>query len=49
MIEDAAGHLTIATGRPVRLEYSREEEFIASRSRHPMYVRVRTGVVRQPC
>ena len=44
MIEDAAGHLTIATGRPVRLEYSREEEFIASRSRHPMYVHVKTGV-----
>ncbi len=44
MIEDAAGHLTIATGRPVRLEYTREEEFIASRSRHPMFVRVKTGV-----
>ena len=44
LIEDAAGHLTIATGRPVRLEYSREEEFVASRSRHPMIVRVKTGV-----
>ncbi len=36
MIEDVAAHLTIATGRPVSYEYTREEEFIASRSRHPM-------------
>ncbi len=44
LIEDVAAHLTIATGRPVRFEYSREEEFIAARSRHPMRVRVKTGV-----
>ncbi len=44
MIEDAAAHLTIATGRPVRLEYTREEEFIAARSRHPMRIRMKTGV-----
>jgi putative selenate reductase molybdopterin-binding subunit len=44
LIEDAAAHLTIATGRPVRLEYTREEEFTASRSRHPMRVRLKTGV-----
>ncbi|MEX1071417.1 MAG: molybdopterin cofactor-binding domain-containing protein, partial [Anaerolineales bacterium] len=35
MIEDVAAHLTIATGRPVIYEYTREEEFIAARSRHP--------------
>jgi putative selenate reductase molybdopterin-binding subunit len=46
LIEDAAAHLTIATGRPVRLEYTREEEFLASRSRHPMRVRMKTGVMR---
>jgi putative selenate reductase molybdopterin-binding subunit len=46
MIEDVAAHLTIATGRPVRLEYTREEEFIAARSRHPMRVRMKTGVKR---
>lgn len=46
MIEDVAAHLTIATGRPVRLEYTREEEFIAARSRHPMRIRVKTGVKR---
>ncbi|RPH32413.1 xanthine dehydrogenase, partial [bacterium] len=44
MIEDVAAHLTIATGRPVRYEYTREEEFIAARSRHPMRVRMKTGV-----
>ncbi len=44
LIEDIAAHLTIATGRPVRFEYSREEEFIASRSRHPMKIHMKTGV-----
>ena len=44
MIEDVAAHLTIATGKPVIYEYTREEEFIAARSRHPMRIRMRTGV-----
>jgi putative selenate reductase molybdopterin-binding subunit len=44
LIEDIAAHLTIATKRPVILTYDREEEFIASRSRHPMRVRMKTGV-----
>ncbi|MGD2252711.1 MAG: molybdopterin-dependent oxidoreductase [Anaerolineales bacterium] len=44
LIEDVAAHLTIATGRPVRFEYTRAEEFYASRSRHPMRIRMRTGV-----
>jgi len=44
LIEDVAAHLTIATGRPVIYEYSREEEFTAARSRHPMRVRMKTGV-----
>jgi putative selenate reductase molybdopterin-binding subunit len=44
LIEDVAAHLTIATGRPVMYEYSRADEFIASRSRHPMIVRMKTGV-----
>ncbi len=42
--EDVAAHLTIATGRPVIYEYTREEEFIAARSRHPMRLRMKTGV-----
>ncbi len=44
MIEDVAAHLTIATKRPVMIEYSREEEFIAARSRHPMRIHMKTGV-----
>ena len=46
LIEDVAAHLTIATGRPVRYEYTRPEEFENARSRHPMRVRVKTGVMR---
>lgn len=45
LIEDVAAHLTIATGKPVLYEMSREEEFIASRSRHPMRIKMRTGVL----
>lgn len=44
LIEDVAAHLTIATRRPVIYEYTREEEFIASRSRHPMRIHMKTGV-----
>jgi putative selenate reductase molybdopterin-binding subunit len=46
LMEDVAAHLTIATKRPVIYEYSREEEFIASRSRHPMRIKMKTGVKR---
>ena len=46
LIEDVAAHLTIATGRPVLYEYTREEEFIASRSRHPMRIHMKTGVMK---
>jgi putative selenate reductase molybdopterin-binding subunit len=44
MMEDVAAHLTIATRRPVRFEYTREEEFTAARSRHPMRIHMKTGV-----
>ncbi len=44
LIEDLCAHLTIATGRPVRFEYSREQEFISARSRHPQVLRFKTGV-----
>ncbi len=44
LIEDVAAHLTIATRRPVFYEYTREEEFIAARSRHPMRLHMKTGV-----
>jgi putative selenate reductase molybdopterin-binding subunit len=44
LIEDVVAHLTIATGRPVIYETTREEEFIAARSRHPMRIHLKTGV-----
>ncbi|MGA2530156.1 MAG: molybdopterin cofactor-binding domain-containing protein [Acidimicrobiales bacterium] len=44
LIEDIVGHLVLATRRPVRLELTREEEFVASRTRHAQTLRVRTGV-----
>jgi putative selenate reductase molybdopterin-binding subunit len=44
LVEDVAAHLTIATGRPVRFEYNRAQEFFAARSRHPMRIRMKTGV-----
>ena len=46
LMEDVAAHLTIATKRPVIYEYTREEEFIAARSRHPMKIKMKTGVKR---
>ncbi|MBK8822767.1 MAG: molybdopterin-dependent oxidoreductase [Anaerolineales bacterium] len=44
LMEDVAAHLTIATKQPVMYEYTREEEFIAARSRHPMRIKMKTGV-----
>ena len=44
LVEDVAAHLTIATGRPVIYETTREEIFTASRSRHPMRIHMKTGV-----
>jgi 4-hydroxybenzoyl-CoA reductase alpha subunit len=32
------------TGKPVKLVYDREEVFISTRQRHPMYLTVKTGV-----
>jgi putative selenate reductase molybdopterin-binding subunit len=46
LMEDVPAHLTIATKRPVIYEYTREEEFIGARSRHPMKVKMKTGVKR---
>jgi putative selenate reductase molybdopterin-binding subunit len=44
LIEDIVGHLTIKTGRPVRLELTREEEFVSSRTRHPQTIKFKSGV-----
>jgi len=44
LIEDIVGHLVLATRRPVRLELTREEEFVSARVRHAQTVTFRTGV-----
>ncbi len=44
LIEDIVGHLVLATRRPVRLELTREEEFVSSRTRHAQTITLRTGV-----
>ncbi len=44
LLEPAAAALAIATRRPVRLLHTRQEEFNASRFRHPMTIRMRSGV-----
>jgi len=46
LIEDLCAHLTLATGRPVRFEYTRAQEFTSARSRHPMVLTFRAGVQR---
>ncbi|HET6967863.1 MAG TPA: molybdopterin cofactor-binding domain-containing protein [Ornithinibacter sp.] len=44
LLEDVVGHLVLATRRPVRLELTREEEFVSSRIRHAQTLTFRTGV-----
>ncbi len=44
--EDIAGHLTIATGRPVLMELTREEQFVYTVTRHSMRVQYRVGVMK---
>jgi len=41
--EEVAGAVTMKTGRPARIEYTREEELYAARLRHPERVTVRLG------
>jgi CO/xanthine dehydrogenase Mo-binding subunit len=36
----------LRTGRPVKMEYTREETFVAGRSRHPVIVELKQGVKR---
>jgi putative selenate reductase molybdopterin-binding subunit len=46
LLEDIVGHLVLATRRPVRLELTREEEFVSSRTRHASTLTFRSGVDR---
>ena len=44
LLEDITAALALKTGRPVKLEYTRKETFISSRTRHPSHVRMKAGV-----
>ncbi len=44
LIEDAVAHLVKATGRPIRMRYTRAEEFRSSRTRHPQKLKLKTGI-----
>jgi putative selenate reductase molybdopterin-binding subunit len=42
-VEDILTLAALKTGRPVKLEFTREEQFIATTTRHPMRVAVKAG------
>ncbi|MFB0515120.1 MAG: xanthine dehydrogenase family protein molybdopterin-binding subunit [Candidatus Neomarinimicrobiota bacterium] len=42
--EELCAAITLKTGRPARMEMTREEEFYAARARHPMTIRLKVGV-----
>jgi putative selenate reductase molybdopterin-binding subunit len=46
LLEDICGALAMATRRPVKIEFTREEEFYMARSRHPQILRMKMGVKR---
>jgi len=43
VLEGVAAALAFKTKMPVKLEFTRSEVFISSRTRHPAYVRIKTG------
>jgi putative selenate reductase molybdopterin-binding subunit len=43
LLEDVCALVTMRTGRPARWEYSRQEEFVSARTRHPFRIRVKVG------
>jgi CO/xanthine dehydrogenase Mo-binding subunit/aerobic-type carbon monoxide dehydrogenase small subunit (CoxS/CutS family) len=43
LVEDILALAALKTGRPVKLELTREEQFIASSTRHPMRATVKAG------
>ncbi|HUV15716.1 MAG TPA: molybdopterin cofactor-binding domain-containing protein, partial [Pelolinea sp.] len=44
LLEDLCSLLTLRTGKPVRLEYTRSQEFTSGRSRHRQVIRYKLGV-----
>jgi CO/xanthine dehydrogenase Mo-binding subunit/aerobic-type carbon monoxide dehydrogenase small subunit (CoxS/CutS family) len=46
LTEDICAFATLKTGRPIKLEFTREEQFIAATTRHPMSVKIKVGARR---
>jgi hypothetical protein len=46
LVEDIVALAVLKTGAPVKLEFTREEQFIGSTTRHPMRVRMKAGAKR---
>jgi len=46
VVEDLVSVLALRTGRPVRLEFTREEELVAARYRHTQRITMTTGVMK---
>jgi putative selenate reductase molybdopterin-binding subunit len=46
LLEDIPGMMALRTGRPVKLELTREEELRSSRTRHPQILHMRLGARR---
>ncbi len=46
LVEDIVALAALKTGKPVKLEFTREEQFIGATTRHPMRVKVRIGAKR---
>ncbi len=43
VLEDLVAMLCVRTKRPVKMEYTRAEEFVSTRTRHPSVVKVKAG------
>jgi len=43
LLEDVCAALALKTGRPVLLEYTRAQEFVSARTRHPQILQVKAG------
>jgi putative selenate reductase molybdopterin-binding subunit len=46
LLEDISAALALAARRPVKMEYTREEEFHMARTRHPQILRMKIGATR---
>jgi putative selenate reductase molybdopterin-binding subunit len=46
LVEDIVALAVLKTGQPVKLEFTREEQFIGSTTRHPMRVKIKVGARR---